>query len=203
MTDAEARKIQGIARSIAVKWHRPELADDFAQEAVIARLRWPNLDLEYTFINLLRKEYGSSRTPGGRARQIGERRAIRLDAPIDDADGSSALGHELVGDARTDPGSFQPSRDYSYLFPATPRRTGRRGQIPKESALAQIYRLRFEEELELKQIAGIFGKPETWAWFMLRKIQKRIMLEDGLEQVRETLEDDPGITQLEIDWIRL
>jgi hypothetical protein len=188
MTDAEAKRIQAIARSIAVKWHRPELADDFAQEAVIQQLRYPGLDLEYAFINLLRKEYGSSRTPGGRARQIATARAVQLDAARDDTDANPTLNHDLVGDPRADPRSIEPLRNYAHLF---------RG---KE---AQVYALVFEEELELKKAGEFLGLTEQRVWQIARKIRNRIILEDGLEEVKETLEADSGITRIEIDWIRL
>jgi hypothetical protein len=188
MTDEEAKKIQAIARSIAVKWHRPELAEDFAQEAVIARLRWPGLELEYAFINLLRKEYGSSRTPGGRARQIGTARAIELDAARDDTDAHPTLNHDLVGDPRSDPRIVGSPRNYAHLF---------RGRE------AQVYALVFEEELPLKKTGEILGLSEPRMWQIARKIRNKITLEDGLEEVKETLEEDPGITRIEIDWIRV
>ena len=188
---------------MAQKWGRPEIAEDLAQEAVIQQLRYPGLDIEYALVDLLRKEYGSSRTLCGRARQIGSARAIRLDAPCDDSDAASSLNHELVGNPEPDPRLVEPARDFSYLFRGSPREPGKRGRSQRGPILAQIYRLSFEEELSPAEIGKILGMTEGNVSMALCRIRKRIMLEAGLDQVREVLEEDPGITRLEIDWITI
>lgn len=199
MDDATASKIQGIAKALAVKWGRSEIAEDFAQYAIICQLRWPGQDIEHSLIGYLRQEYGSSRTGSGRARQMATARAIRLDSPVDDMDAGGTLRHELIGDPEPDPRDLEPARDFSYLFRGRKEGAGR----PRQTDLAQIYGLRFEEQLSSRQIADILGVTEQAIFQSCRIIQNKILHEAGLDEVREKLEEDPGITQIEIDWIRL
>lgn len=47
------------------------------------------------------------------------------------------------------------------------------------------------------------GMSEQGIWKAAETIRKRILLEAGLDDVREALAEDPGITQIEIQWITL
>lgn len=130
-------------------------------------------------------------------------RAVRLDSPVDDSDAGGTLHHESVGDPRPDPRTVEQARDFSYLFGGDIRSPGKRGRSDRGAILAQIYRLRFDEELSLKEIGKILGMSEQNIWHALRVINQRILLEAGLDDVREALAEDPGITQVEIQWITL
>lgn len=189
MNDEDAKKIQRRAKYLAVRWGHADQAEDFAQEVIISHMRWPGQTVEQALINFLRKEHGDPRTGSGRMRKAGTVYAQRLDAPISAEEGRDGqLRHDIVGDSTPDPRTLEPARDFAYLF---------RGKK------AQIYALRFDEELSLKEIGRIMGLTEAAISLSLIAMQKRIVLEAGLEGVRERLADDPGITEIEIDWIRL
>lgn len=104
LTRSEYEAITRAARSLARKEGYGHLADDFAQEACLARARGRNCGLLLIFIDFLRSEYGRTGirgTPGGLAKSAARHGAEEFD-PDRHADGC----HE-----RPDAGLLRAERD--------------------------------------------------------------------------------------------
>lgn len=178
MTHEQIDRLQRRAHALAIKWGYSEIADDFAQEAFVAIANGAHPKLEWLFIGFLREQYGSSRSAIGRLRQLAEKFAIRLDAPISE-DSDSAFTHDIIGSSESNPESIAETRESPISYgPLTARE--------KEIAI-----MHFEEECSCEEIAQRFGVSSSRVSQILSNIRRTVTVFTEYKTLREqTLCDD-------------
>ncbi len=104
MTVKSYEKITNKAKALAVSWGYPDEAEDFAQDAALASFQNKLFTFETAFVDYLRTRFGSARSVVGRVRSFAERSAIRLDHPVNNAQGDGdSLNHDVIGFSEPEP----------------------------------------------------------------------------------------------------
>jgi DNA-directed RNA polymerase specialized sigma24 family protein len=155
-------KLLERAKNVAIKWGFPQLADDFAQEAFIAISSGAHPKLEWLFITFLRREYGDSRSISGRIRQLAEKFAVRLDAPVSEEDAGAELNHDRIRSSEPDPES---------------RLIDRRVAIPYwrlSGKKAEIVRLALEGGFNYRQIGQLYNVSEAHVGGILLEAKRKL-----------------------------
>jgi hypothetical protein len=187
LTDDEIKQFQKRAAYVARKQGYPQFAEDFAQEVLLAFSSGRTATVDQLFVDYLRKEQGSSRTPGGRARQMARARTLSLDEPANE-EGSSVLNHELVGDPGGDRGPLQLSGPSAFLF---------------SGVELDIYQMVFVEERTLLDVGDHLGVSESRVCQRVKEMQKRMREHYLHERLLERYRDDSSFGILEVEWVAL
>lgn len=185
MDENEIKKIQGIAKSVAITWGYSELADDFAQEAVMYFISRGKTKIEWLLIDHLRREYGSSRTISGRIRQSAEKYAVRLDAPVSEDD-SSGLNHDIVGCSENGADELGENRGFDIPYGLL------RG---REAEITVMY---FQQEMTHEQIGKLFGITNLRVSQIIKEVTEKMkpILEN--KKLREKTEADDHFMEIKL-----
>ena len=185
----EINQLQARARSVARKYKRPNEADDFAQEAVIAMLAGRKASLEQLFIDYLRAQYGRTgvrSTSGGRAKSAAIHGAVSLDQPIS-GENQNTLYSVIAAPGR-DPRPF--GADW-------------RDRVSFRGRNSLIAELRYDFEMSPQEIADLLGVSAARISQLFRGIEKEIQRCAILSEVADTYKDDEEYSKLQIRWIKL
>jgi hypothetical protein len=181
----EITQFQKRAHYVAKKNGRPELAEDFAQEVLLAVTQGRRATVDQLFVDYLREQFGSSRNPGGRARQMAGRRTVSLDEEVGE-EGSSILRHELIGGTERDLPSLGDRGRSAHLFAGIE---------------ADIYQMIFVEEQTLDQVGDHFGVSESRISQRVNSMRTRIRDHFLSERLLERYRDDESFGVLEVQWL--
>lgn len=187
MKDAEIKKYQERCKAHARRQGHSELADDFAQEAIIQKaIAGRKTTIQNLFIDFLRKEYGDTRSPGGRARSSAMRYGTSLDqkAPGDDA----TLLHELVASPERDPEAFGSSWRDAVTF---------RG---RDAVIAELL---LDDEASNENVASYLGVSPSRVSQVMRRVKKEIESSVMFQEVLPEYKSDEDASVLFVDWIKL
>jgi len=188
VTNEEIKKLLAAARCYAVSQRKPDLADDFAQEAYLAYARGRKATLEQLFIDLLRKEYGDTRPSRAGAGPRGRARFVSLDQPPAPGDDGLLL-HERLGRPGGDP---------------EPERLTRGSGIYLVGRDALIHQAAFEEEMPRREIAAQLGITESRVSQIIKaRIKPAIERAYVLQEAWDLYHDDPDYSKLQVGWMKL
>lgn len=187
MQESDIKKYQEKCRVHARRQGYSELADDFAQEAIIQKaIANRKTTIRNLFIDFLRKEYGDTRTPGGRARSSAMRYGPSLDqkAPGDDA----TLLHELVASPGRDPETFGSAWRDAVAF---------RG---RDAVIAELL---LDQDASNESVASYFGVSPSRISQLMRRIKKEIESSVMFREVLPEYKSDQDASVLFVDWINI
>lgn len=188
MENHELIKLWERACNLAKRKGFSQCADDFAQEVAIKAFTSGFINLEWCFVDYLRKEYGRTGTPGGNARSIAMRTSKSLDAPQHGDDGLSL--HECIGGNEPEPGCF--GADWRSFVGI---RGGRRKDL--------IYELVFDCGFTAVEAGAMLGISESRVSQLMRPIKAEIQRAAIRAEVLAEYHDDPEYSKLAIQWITL
>lgn len=193
MTPADVERFQKRARVIARERGHPELAEDFAQQIFIAFARGWRSTLDQLFVDFLRDEFGSSRTPSGRARAASRASTFSLDETSGPGE-NAPLFHDLIA---------SPERHKDAASELHDRLAELRCGDLFDGLEAEFYELHFLDQLSQIEIANRFGLTESRVCQVLGPMRRRIREHAELEEIRDRIENDDSFGTLEVQWITL
>jgi DNA-directed RNA polymerase specialized sigma24 family protein len=195
VTDAELKKILSKARALACSRGHSEIADDFAQEAVMALLRGRQTCLTNLLTDFLRSEYGMTRerAPETQKVKVSERRrGLSLNATTDTMGEETAPLSERLADPEPEPA-------------AEPEAWRWRELIHFDSLRTHFIHAAVLEEEELPSEAGkrlgISGA--RVGQILAHQVRPEITRAYGLGHLLPKYKASPRASQLVIDWITL
>jgi len=187
MNDEEIRKYQKRCIQHAKRAGHSQLADDFAQEAIIKRV-FANrkTTIKNLFIDFLRKEYGDTRTFGGRTRSSAMRCGTSLDQKASGDD--STLLHELVASPERDAGAF----GFSWRNGVTFRW--------RDAVIAELL---LDDEVSIENVALYLGVTPSRVHQVMWRVKKEIESSVMFKEVLPEYKSDPDASILYVEWIKL
>lgn len=185
LTINDITQFQKRAIYVAKKNGRPELAEDFAQEVLLAITQGRRATIDQLFVDYLRSQFGRSGTPGGRARQMAASRTVSLDEEVGE-EGSTVLHHELVGRPGGDLPDLEHHGGSAFLF----------GGVE-----ATIYQVVFLEERPLIEAAEVLGVTQSRVSQRVNSMRRRIQEHFLTQRLFERYRDEDSFGVLEVEWL--
>lgn len=185
MTDDEAKHFLTRAKYVAKKYGYYQLADDFAQEVLLAFIENPNRKstVDQLFIDYLRSTYGRPGTPG-----YEQRYALACPISLDIQSEDHPSLYDVIGSAESDSRSEQSTWECSRLF---------------EGREAMIYALYFIEQMTESEIGSTLGITESRVSQILKNMKKEIRSYFTMKEMKERLEWDASFGVYQVEWIQI
>ena len=176
MDQAFIKKYQKRAKTVAVAFGFPELAEDFSQELFIYFLEHPDIGatVDHVFIDYLRRERGRPGTPGGDAKIKARNNSIPIEEATDIAEPVSKV--ELS------------KKDLSFLL---------------EGKELEVYQHVFLEEKTLWSLTEELGVTESRLSQILKEVKKKLTNYYILQEGKERLEWNENFGVCKINWIKI
>lgn len=188
LTPEELLEIQKLALAIARKHGHADIAEDFAQDAVVQALATRQRNVTWMLFDFLRREYGAARTASGRAKSRARRFAVPLDAPASsDVDGPSLA--DTLGSPDPEPECL---------------RGDWRTRVDLTGRAAVIHELVFEQEVPARDVAGMLGVTESRiSQIIMAKVKPAVEAAKVIDDAADLYRDDPDYSKLVVDWIAI
>lgn len=187
MANEQIRKYQKRCIQHAKRQGYTQLADDFAQESAIKKfVSDRKATIAQLFVDFLRKEYGDTRSPGGRARSSARRFGPSLDQPSSD-DGATLL-HELVASPGGDPEPFGSSWRDAVTFRW------------RDAVIAELI---LDGDVSNESVASYFGVSSSRISQVMKRVKKEIESSVMFQEVLPEYKSDEDTSVLFVDWIQL
>jgi DNA-directed RNA polymerase specialized sigma24 family protein len=183
-------KITRQAKTLARREGHGHLADDFAQEALLARATGRETCLRYLFVDVLRAEYGrtgAGGTAGGRAKA-----AARL-GPAEFDDGVLCRDDRHARDASVD----------ALIRAADAQRLARAARAALNENQLSAYQLVYEQRLSQDEAAGAMGVTPSRVSQLITAALRVLGVELGLEDLADEVRCGLASLELEVEWIVL
>jgi DNA-binding CsgD family transcriptional regulator len=183
MNNAELKQLWQRAYKHACWRRHHSIADDFAQEAVIAWNRGRKATVEQLLIDFLRKEYG------GTGLRLSTRRGNRLShRSLDEEQGDTGrtLGDSIAA-PEGDPGAIRDTRQYG---------------VSLNGAEVTVFEL-IQGGMSQDEIGDLLGVTPSRICQIFRSVKKKTKDEVMLRDFYDTYNDFKESSELLINWIAI
>ena len=186
MEPSEIKKLWEVCCRYARKRGYSQFADDFAQEAVFARIRGRKASLDQLLTDFLRKEYGDSRVR--RQPKWTSRRADRFaHVSLDDKIGQSEMSY----------GDIIASPERDTRLDTDDQRIGlsldRREQVVYELA----------KSISQVDISEIYGVTPSRIWQILKGAERKLSKEATVNKFYDIYSDIDETSVLSVNWVAI
>jgi DNA-directed RNA polymerase specialized sigma24 family protein len=186
VNDNEYNRFFRIAAAYATRRAYSQISEDFAQEFCIKKFTGSKQTTEQMFIDFLRKEYGDTRSAGGRLRANARHRMVSLDKPLHEDSGESL--HAIIA---------SPGGESELI------RSSWRDVVKLGGQQALISELYFDDEWKLKEIGDYLGVTESRISQIIKQISKKIIKYGLYIELISNYRDFKEESLLEIEWIKM
>ena len=196
-TNQEIRNLLDRARKYATRRGYSNDADDFAQEVYIASTKERSGNLNYLFIDYLRKHYGNTRSNIGLCKMFERHGTVSIDASIT---GEKDRNHGSIGRS-VDPDPECEREDWRCRINVENYR-GKKGLV-RNKTVGIVYDLIFIYGFERNVVAEILGLTDGRISQLIKQIRNECEKARVLDSMRDIYQDHQEESILMVNWIMM
>lgn len=199
MIDTEITTLLRRAKAYANQRGYSSLADDFSQEVYIRCRAGIKTSFQNMFTDFLRKEFGDTRFPGGRAKSSGRHRRVSFDGLRSGLCNNNLTYADTIADPRGHTGleqsTWRARLDFGIGKPKV--KAHRQADLYED-----IFDMLFLEEKSEREIGDICGVTESRISQIRKKIKEEVQKAVDLDNIWDEYKNSEDF-KVRVNWIEL